>query len=158
MLKTYRGDGLNLYAYCGNNPVMYYDPSGYSSLSKENPFALEDERPEGGAAGDNSGNRLKGGSEPDTKHKNTTTLWDIKTNATDKINYNISGAKVSAYKEPNTGLYWARDTEGHGESAFKVFKMTKGGKQLGWVADADEYGNYIIGKHKGDTGLVIKVK
>ena len=26
---TYRGDGLNLYAYCGNNPVMYYDPSGH---------------------------------------------------------------------------------------------------------------------------------
>ncbi len=25
----YRGDGLNLYAYCGNNPVVYYDPSGY---------------------------------------------------------------------------------------------------------------------------------
>ncbi|MEY8268875.1 RHS repeat-associated core domain-containing protein [Lachnospiraceae bacterium 64-25] len=28
----YRGDGLNLYAYCGNNPVMYYDPSGYSGI------------------------------------------------------------------------------------------------------------------------------
>ena len=26
---VYRGDGLNLYAYCQNNPVMYYDPSGY---------------------------------------------------------------------------------------------------------------------------------
>ena len=25
----YRGDGLNLYAYCANNPVTYYDPSGY---------------------------------------------------------------------------------------------------------------------------------
>ena len=28
---VYQGDGLNLYAYCRNNPVMYYDPSGYSS-------------------------------------------------------------------------------------------------------------------------------
>lgn len=28
---VYRGDGLNLYAYCGNNPVVYYDPSGYGS-------------------------------------------------------------------------------------------------------------------------------
>lgn len=26
---AYWGDGLNLYAYCNNNPVMYYDPSGY---------------------------------------------------------------------------------------------------------------------------------
>ena len=29
---VYRGDGLNLYAYCANNPVMYYDPSGYARL------------------------------------------------------------------------------------------------------------------------------
>ena len=28
----YRGDGLNLYAYCANNPVMYFDPSGFVSL------------------------------------------------------------------------------------------------------------------------------
>ncbi|MDE7272603.1 MAG: hypothetical protein K2N95_06005 [Lachnospiraceae bacterium] len=26
---TYRGDGLNLYAYCANNPVYYEDPSGH---------------------------------------------------------------------------------------------------------------------------------
>ena len=26
---TYRGDGLNLYAYCRNNPVRYVDPSGH---------------------------------------------------------------------------------------------------------------------------------
>ncbi|MCM1184845.1 MAG: SMI1/KNR4 family protein [Roseburia sp.] len=28
---TYRGDGLNLYAYCRNNPVYYVDPSGHLS-------------------------------------------------------------------------------------------------------------------------------
>ena len=31
---VYRGDGLNLYAYCRNNPVIYYDPSGYSTLQE----------------------------------------------------------------------------------------------------------------------------
>lgn len=31
---VYQGDGLNLYAYCGNNPVMYYDPSGYTYTGK----------------------------------------------------------------------------------------------------------------------------
>lgn len=24
-------DGLNLYAYCSSNPVMYEDPSGYAA-------------------------------------------------------------------------------------------------------------------------------
>ena len=32
---TYRGDGLNLYAYCANNPVMYYDPSGHGCDTPE---------------------------------------------------------------------------------------------------------------------------
>ena len=32
----YHGDGLNLYAYCANDPVDYYDPSGYY----KNPWGL----------------------------------------------------------------------------------------------------------------------
>ncbi len=37
---AYRGDGLNLYAYCQNNPITYYDPNGYMGLcpaGKNNP-------------------------------------------------------------------------------------------------------------------------
>ena len=55
----YRGDGLNLYAYCANNSVMYYDPSGYEGNNdlrfckpKEKPGAPPDE---GGEFSDNSG-------------------------------------------------------------------------------------------------------
>ena len=33
---TYRGDGLNLYAYCANNPVMYYDVSGHDKATQTN--------------------------------------------------------------------------------------------------------------------------
>ncbi len=33
---TYRGDGLNLYAYCANNPVRYVDPSGHDKSGKKN--------------------------------------------------------------------------------------------------------------------------
>ena len=41
---TYRGDGLNLYAYCANNPVIYYDPSGYGlcPIGKMNPGATSE--------------------------------------------------------------------------------------------------------------------
>ena len=39
---VYRGDGLNLYAYCGNKPVMYVDPSGYAwENGTENPLFID---------------------------------------------------------------------------------------------------------------------
>ena len=45
---TYRGDGLNLYAYCLNNPVYYEDPSGHvcfkeilARIRRENPKMSE---------------------------------------------------------------------------------------------------------------------
>ena len=31
----YRGDSLNLYTYCDNNPVIYYDHSGYAACNKD---------------------------------------------------------------------------------------------------------------------------
>ena len=37
----YRGDGLNLYAYCASNPIVYYDPSGYMCSTKANQYNKE---------------------------------------------------------------------------------------------------------------------
>ncbi|MEO8415427.1 MAG: SpvB/TcaC N-terminal domain-containing protein [Ginsengibacter sp.] len=36
------GDGINLYAYCGNNPVLFNDPSGMSGEDDEKPSQLLD--------------------------------------------------------------------------------------------------------------------
>ena len=40
---TYRGDGLNLYAYCANNPVMYYDPSGHGLCPNGKTYPAEED-------------------------------------------------------------------------------------------------------------------
>jgi RHS repeat-associated protein len=42
---VYRGDGLNLYAYCKANPVMYYDPKGYMGCNKDSSEQGKDDTP-----------------------------------------------------------------------------------------------------------------
>lgn len=45
------------------------------------------------------------------------------------------------------------DNGGHGGSKFKIFNETN--KGLEWFKDADEFGDFIINKHKGSTGRFI---
>ena len=46
---VYQGDGLNLYAYCGNNPVVYDDPSGYKRKACPPQGKISESVDEGGA-------------------------------------------------------------------------------------------------------------
>lgn len=55
---TYRGDGLNLYAYCANNPVMYYDPSGRNDCTS-NPNAEKNAQQENVTIGEGNENILE---------------------------------------------------------------------------------------------------
>ncbi|MFD1395685.1 hypothetical protein ACFQ40_07915 [Kroppenstedtia eburnea] len=57
------------------------------------------------------------------------------------------------YQQPD-GTWWAKDTTGHGDSAYKVFQET--GKEFKWLYDADKNGIKIVGKHKGEKGKIIK--
>ena len=50
-------DGLNLYAYCSSNPVMYADPSGYQSNKNQgnlNPCEITKSAAENSKSGKNS--------------------------------------------------------------------------------------------------------
>ena len=55
--------------------------------------------------------------------------------------------------------WWSKDVTGYGTngtSAFKVYKQV--GKTLVWVADAEQNGQFIEGKHKGEAGKRVDMK
>ena len=68
----------------------------------------------------------------------------------------LNGKVVNYLRDPKTGLWWSKDTERHGGSVWKVMEQT--GNQLIHKADADEYGDFIEGKHKGNTGKIMDMK
>jgi hypothetical protein len=78
-------------------------------------------------------------------------LWKITEEGTERTMRHDRFGKF--YKSKSSGLWWSRDRAGHGRSAWKVFDETSDG--LRWKADADQFGDFITGKHKGPTGLEI---
>jgi hypothetical protein len=77
-------------------------------------------------------------------------LWEITKEGTDKV---LKWGETKVYRQKSTKLWWSKDTAGHGGSVWKVFQEEGGG--LRHVADADKYGDFIRGKHKGPIGKFI---
>ena len=86
-------------------------------------------------------------------HNNQKTLWDIRKYSKGQQKVSFAGKNMTAHFDGT--YYWLDDLAGHGTSQYKVFR--KSGNYLEWVYDADKYGNFIIGKHKGPVGLRIKL-
>jgi hypothetical protein len=81
-------------------------------------------------------------------------LWKLTAEGADKVMSH--GRFGTFYRSSSDGLWWAADNAGHGGSAFKVFRER--GKGLEWFRDADQFGDFIGGKHKGATGQFIPWK
>jgi len=78
-------------------------------------------------------------------------LWSLTSEGASRI---MKHRKFGTFfKSKSDGLWWAVDNAGHGGSAFKVFRES--GKGLEWIADADRFGDFIVGKHKGPIGQLI---
>lgn len=61
--------------------------------------------------------------------------------------------KTTFYKSKTDGTWWTPDVTEHGGSAFKVYRETS--KGLEWYRDADQYGDFMTNKWKGNTGRFI---
>jgi hypothetical protein len=83
-------------------------------------------------------------------HNQCRGLWEITEAGTEATR---TGPFGKLYKSKSDGLWWSKDTAGHGQSAWKVYEETAEG--LRWRADADVYGDFIVGKHKSPTGKFI---
>lgn len=91
--------------------------------------------------------------ERDDKQSPERRLWEITKDGTSETK---SWGSRKYYKSRSDGLWWSKDDAGHGNSVWKVYTEDKRG--LHWIRDADEYGDFIVGKHKGDAGVFIPRK
>jgi hypothetical protein len=77
--------------------------------------------------------------------------WEVTAEGTEESR--VSRRFGRFWKSKSDGLWWSRDQAGHGGSKWKVYQERSDG--LHWIADADEFGDFIEDKHKGPIGLFI---
>ena len=100
----------------------------------------------------NKGTSIKPPEDPKKNNKNNF-FETLKVRANKTAQSNKFG---KMYRDPQTKLWWSKDTANHGGSDYKVFK--EGARGFEWQFDADALGKEIAGKHKGPTGLFIPYK
>jgi RHS repeat-associated protein len=128
----YRGDGLSLYNYCRNNPLKYYDPSGFAKK-----FSLADYKiPYSGKSRPNFDSGLVQG------------VWD---NAPRNISgnvYNVRNPEIELFWDKNKNRYdqWHMGhLEGHEYSDLHADYISDM-NQL--IADLEPYENVLSDKTK----------
>jgi hypothetical protein len=92
-----------------------------------------------------------GGTNSNVAETGSRGLWKLTDDGASVIKRHSEFGKI--FKSKSDGLWWADDNAGHGGSKFKVFNETN--KGLEWFKDADEFGDFIINKHKGSKGKFI---
>lgn len=144
----YRGDGLNLYAYCQNNPVGYNDPSGYNvdgcgigkkGNSKTN---FDNEIPRSGAEWNEY---LKGKYGADNVHWNINSVDDIFSDPTRLKGYTADELQKVLGNDWTRGVY---GSNGGG------WKLMNGDISIFYHPGGGKHGGSYYGISSGATGKI----
>ena len=148
---TYYGDGLNLYAYCHNNPVGYVDPSGHEGLICSKKYGeLKKKEAEGGTLSEKEKRQIyeyeqnqkkSNGAGSDSKSGSTTIVPDKAKDIAKQVKSN-NGAPPKGYK---------------GGRTYKNIPLEEGAQKLPEGVNYREYdiNPYVKGQNRGAERIVI---
>ncbi|KNY27945.1 RHS repeat-associated core domain-containing protein [Pseudobacteroides cellulosolvens] len=140
---TYRGDGLNLYAYVGNNPVNYVDLSGYSKMSCQQKANLYKNLEESRKARESHGKNFWDGMSRKEKGAMAEKITDkmMKKKGYKKLpskvegNHGIDGLYAKYDKNGNVKELIVNETKFNSKGKLRLNKKTSMGPQMSnrWV-------------------------
>ena len=148
---TYYGDGLNLYAYCHNNPVGYVDPSGHEGLICSKKYGeLKKKETDGGTLSEKEKRQIyeyeqnqkkSNGAGSDSKSGSTTIIPDKAKDIAKQVKSN-NGAPPKGYK---------------GGRTYKNIPLEEGAQKLPEGVNYREYdiNPYVKGQNRGAERIVI---